>query len=304
MVGPPRRADSTDVLKQLYRQVFRQLPKALVGEEEPLHEMRVAARRLRVALPLVTRKPRAKKVKRVLSLLRGLLREAGASRDLDVCTSLLAERVKEQDPPSPTLKALLKRIRAARNRSRGRMAEGLLDLDLAGLRHGLRGCAAQGGEELFAVLQRLRGERTVRGEGLILALENLGERYDPEALHEIRISCRRLRYALELADTLKAVESGQPAVLKELQGQLGRIHDDHVVAEWLMNEGGRAGERGQVDLEIEAARQEAFFLERGRKRHREFLDSDPKARIRTALGLGTEGSPHSQPVLGSPRVDR
>jgi CHAD domain-containing protein len=303
MMAKDGSASSTGILKDLYRHVFRELPKALAGEEEPLHEMRVGARRLRVALPFLARRPRGRKVKRVLALLRELIREAGASRDLDVTTSLLEERAKALEPLTPPLRSLLKRLRAARNRSRGRMAEALLDLDLAGLRRRLRVCVARQGEGLFAVLQRFRQERSVRGQGLLQALEGLGDRYDPEALHDLRISCRRLRYTLEMADTLKGVDSGLPALLKELQGQLGRIHDDHVVAQWLMTLAGRVGERGEVELEIEAARQEAHFLESGRKKHREFLASDPGGRLRKALGVDRDASVRVS-LLGSPRADR
>src|SRR5271170_7689646 len=156
-----------ELLKGLCRGVFRELPKALAGAEEPLHQMRVAGRRLRTVLPFVARKPQGKRVKRALALLRELVREAGASRDLDVCASLLEAHLRSQEPLTPPLKALLKRVRSARNRSRARMTEVLLDLDIAGLRRRLRGCVERPGEGLFTILQRLRQEREVRGDALV-----------------------------------------------------------------------------------------------------------------------------------------
>ena len=49
----PHTADRvTPLLQQRIKALFRPLPKALAGGEEDLHQMRVAARRLRVAIPL------------------------------------------------------------------------------------------------------------------------------------------------------------------------------------------------------------------------------------------------------------
>ena len=58
------------------RGVFRHLPKGLAGDEEAIHQMRIAGRRLRVALPLVARKPDGRRVKRALGVLRELTRTA------------------------------------------------------------------------------------------------------------------------------------------------------------------------------------------------------------------------------------
>jgi CHAD domain-containing protein len=299
-----RQNGATPLLREYCQAVFRELPKALAGEEEPLHQMRVGARRLRVALPLVARKPGGNKVKRALRLLRDLIREAGASRDLDVSTTLLEEHLKAQSPLSAPFRTLLKRLRFARNRSRTRMAEALLDLDISGLRSRLRVVVARTGESPFTVLQRLRREREVRGEILLQGLEAPEDRYDADALHQLRIRARRLRYAMEVADTLKGIHSETPGLLKELQGQLGRIHDDHILAQWLAAQAAQAGERGDAELEMAASREEAFFLESCRKRHREFLASTPAGKIRAALGLRPSASPFLQPLIGAPWADR
>jgi CHAD domain-containing protein len=304
MSDPERRSDTITVaLRKQSRTLFHELPKALAGEEEPLHQMRVGARRLRAALPILARKPRGKKAKRAVRLLRELIQCAGASRDLDVCTGLFEEHLKGAPALTPPQRVLLKSLRLSRNRSRSRMVEALLDLDIADLRAQLRAIVFRGGEDLFTVLRRGKRERETRGQELVEAIESLGDRYDPEALHDVRIRCRRLRYVLDVTDDLKGVRSRAPELLKALQGQLGRIHDDHVLAQWFLVQGTRAADRGDRALEAEAARQEAVFLDRGRRLHREFVDGMPASRIREALGLAPR-TLMAQPFLGSPWGER
>ncbi|HEY7513832.1 MAG TPA: CHAD domain-containing protein, partial [Vicinamibacteria bacterium] len=75
MTSPKTDADKTSLLlKERIRSVFRHLPKGLAGEEEAVHQLRVSGRRLRVALPLLARKPRGRRVKRALAILRDLTR--------------------------------------------------------------------------------------------------------------------------------------------------------------------------------------------------------------------------------------
>ncbi|PYQ20034.1 MAG: hypothetical protein DMF81_19925, partial [Acidobacteria bacterium] len=89
------------MLKDRIRALFRQLPKALTGDEESIHQMRVAGRRLRVALPLLARKPHGRRVRRARRILRQLTRAGGTSRDMDVSLSLFEERVKKIGPLTP-----------------------------------------------------------------------------------------------------------------------------------------------------------------------------------------------------------
>ncbi|MFI5184206.1 MAG: CHAD domain-containing protein, partial [Vicinamibacteria bacterium] len=125
---------STPLLKERIRTLFRYFPKGLAGEEEPIHQMRVAARRLRVALPLLARKPRGRRVREALAILRDVTRAGGGSRDLDVGLALLETRLKASGIATPELANLRRRLRSARARSRGRMAEELLDLPISRLR--------------------------------------------------------------------------------------------------------------------------------------------------------------------------
>lgn len=278
---------TTPLLRQRIRGVFQQLPRALAGHEEAIHQMRVSGRRLRVALPLLARKPGGRRVRRALAILRQIRTAAGASRDLDVGVALFEERVRATDGPRPELKTLGKRLRAARARSRARMAETLMDLEIARLRRHLRRILSRRGEGLFPVLLRLGQERDARAAALLAALAWLGEDYDPDALHRLRIGTRRLRYVAELSEGLKGTPAEASDLFKNLQEQLGGIRDAYVLSAWLGRQAEAARARGQEALFAEAAAQQAFFLEKSRDHHRRFLDSDAVTTVtRGLLALG------------------
>src|SRR5688572_20793086 len=117
-VAAPGTDRTTPLLRARIRDVFRHLPKALAGEEEPIHQMRVAGRRLRVALPHLARRPRGRRVRRALLELQRLTRAAGASRDYDVMLTLFEERLQHVRTRTAEQTVLLRRLRSARVRSR------------------------------------------------------------------------------------------------------------------------------------------------------------------------------------------
>ncbi len=266
---------TSSLLKQRIRTVFRHLPKGLAGEEEAVHQLRVAGRRLRVALPVLARKPRGRRVKRALAILRDLTRAAGLGRDLDVILALYDRRLAELEAPNPGQLALRRRLRAARTRNRTRMAEALMDIEIAGVRRDLRRVVARGAEGVFTVMARLRDTRDAEGAALLAGFDEIGDRYDPIALHALRRATRRLRYAAEVSDALRGEESEAPALLKSLQDAIGTLHDNHVLVTWLERQA--ASTRGaQAAALAEAAREEqAFFEEEGRRLHAELLSRRP-----------------------------
>jgi CHAD domain-containing protein len=272
---------ATPLLRERIRAVFRRMPRALAGDEEALHEMRIAARRLRVALPLLARKPEGKRVRRSLKVLRQVTRSAGASRDLDVGVALLAER--RDVAATPEWALLRRRMRAARARSRTRTADALLDLEIAGLRRHLRAVLARRAEGVFVVLRRLREARAALGDEVLASIAALGERFDNAALHQLRIRVRRLRYLGELADAFRGQVSAAPVELKGLQDQLGLIQDAYVLAAWFGRQASAAQSQRQNELAREARAHKAFFLEASHAHHRAFLAQGPADTVRRAL---------------------
>jgi CHAD domain-containing protein len=69
-----------------------------------------------------------------------------------------------------------------------------------------------------------------RAKGLAIALEEAGPMYAPERLHDVRISTKKLRYALEIArDAGVTAATPLVRVLKRHQERLGRLHDLQVL---------------------------------------------------------------------------
>jgi CHAD domain-containing protein len=281
----PDAAETTLLLEQRIRGVFRHLPKALAGEAEEIHQMRVAGRRLRVMLPLLAPGPE-RRVRRATRLLRALTRAAGLSRDLDVILELLERRLGEL-PASAERRRLVARLRGARTRSRTRMADLLLDLEIARLRRDLRRVLGAGADTLFGVFRRIREARDARGGRLLSLLAGLGDGFDPEGLHHVRIRARKLRYMAELSEQLRGEPAEASTLLKALQDELGYIHDAHVLASWLERQRASALRRGQHELAEEAGRLAAWFDGASREAHRRYLEEAPVQRVERALaGMG------------------
>jgi CHAD domain-containing protein len=266
---------TSSLLKERIRTVFRHLPKGLAGQEEAVHQLRVAGRRLRVALPELARKPRGRRVRRALAILRDLTRAAGLGRDLDVILALYDRRLAELEAPTPEQRALRRRLRAARTRNRTRMAEALMDIEIAGVRRDLRRVVARGAEGVFTVMARLRDNRDAEGAALLAGFDEIGDRYDPIALHALRRATRRLRYAAEVSDALRGEESEAPALLKSLQDAIGTLHDNHVLVTWLERQAASTRGAHAAALADTAREEQAFFEDEGRRLHAEFLARPP-----------------------------
>jgi len=263
------------LLEDRVKRVFRELPGALAGHEEPVHQVRVAGRRLRVALPLLARKGGRRPMSRALRVLRKLTRTVGEGRDMDVVLGLLEDRLATFKSPSAEQRALLSRLRAARARSRAQVAEDVLDLDIDGLRRNLRRLLRRGAADSATVLARLRALREAEGAELLRGFSHVGERYLPVALHALRRRVRRLRYAAEVEDVVRGEESRAPVLWKRLQDGIGVIHDHHVLAGWFEEQARLAEARNNTLLARAARRERRALIGLGRLLHRALLEVKP-----------------------------
>jgi CHAD domain-containing protein len=277
------------LLESRVKRVFRELPGALGGEEEPVHQVRVAGRRLRVALPLLARKGKGRHVRRALKVLRQLTREVGSGRDLDVFRGLLEDRLATEASRTPEQRALLSRLRTARATVRAQAAEAILDLDIDGLRRNLRQVLQQGAADPTTVLARIVVLREDEAAALLRGFSQIGERYLPQALHALRRRARRLRYAAEVEDALRGEVSRAPVLWKRLQDGIGLLHDHHQLAAWLGEQSRLAAERGNAPVARAARRERRLFLSDCRRLHSGFLATRPAdlaLRALEAMGRG------------------
>jgi CHAD domain-containing protein len=266
----------------------------MMGREEPIHQIRVAGRRLRVILPLAAVKPKGRKVRRAVRSLRALTRTAGSSRDLDVALNLLPKAILLHtggrapagvEAASPARSVLSRRLRDARRRAHKRLTEGLLDFPIAGLREDLRRIIALGGDDRFSTLMRVRLMREVEGAELIAQMTQVGEGFDPEALHEVRSRIRRLRYGAEFGAALAGAPPEAAKRFRELQELLGELHDAWVLARWLERQNQLAAKAGRDEEAAGAERLESASDDLCRALHAKYLESSPIETVRRALAL-------------------
>ena len=257
------------------KRVFRELPGAVAGQEEPVHQVRVAGRRLRVALPLLARRGEGRAVRRALRVLRKLTRTVGEGRDLDVILGLFEDRLAALKSASAEQRALLSRLRAARARGRGQVADRVFDLDIDGLRRNLRRILQGGAADSAAVLTRVRALREEEGAAILRGFSQVGDRYRPAPLHALRRRARRLRYAAEVEDAVRGEESRAPALWKRLQDGIGVIHDHDVLAVWLEEQARLAEARDNALLGRAARRERGALVSLGRLLHRALLETKP-----------------------------
>jgi CHAD domain-containing protein len=263
------------LLQDRVKRVFRELPGAVAGQEEPVHQVRVAGRRLRVALPLLARKGGGRPVGQALGVLRKLTRAVGKGRDMDVILGLFEDRLATFKAASAEQRALLSRLRAARARSRAQVGEDVLDLDIDGLRRNLRRLLRRGAADSATLLARVRALREEEGAELLRGFSQVGDRYRPEALHALRRRVRRLRYAAEVEDVVRGEESRAPVLWKRLQDGIGVIHDHHVLAGWFEEQARLAEARDNALLARAARRERRALLGLGRLLHRALLEVKP-----------------------------
>jgi CHAD domain-containing protein len=271
------------LLEDRVKRVFRELPGAVAGHEEPVHQVRVAGRRLRVALPLLARKGGRRPVDRALGVLRKLTRAVGKGRDMDVILGLYEDRLATFKSASAEQRALLSRLRAARARARAQVAEDVLDLDIDGLRRNLRRLLRAGAAEAPMALARSRALREGQGKALLRGFSQVGERYRPEALHALRRRVRRLRYAAEIEDAVRGEDTRAPALWKRLQDSIGVLHDHHILATWLEEQAHTARARNNALLARAALRERSAFVSVARLLHRALLETKPADRALRAL---------------------
>lgn len=229
----------TDPLERAARTLQRAWPGVVAGDAEAVHRARVATRRLREALPLAGGGERpARQLRRDL---RALTCTLGPLRELDVSLGLVVELMREEPGFEPALELVREALMERRVRRRARALPAIEALDVSALAgavvdtvepppsHAGEGTGHSAGP-VSAQAARRRMER--RAAQLRAALDQAGPLYAPEPLHAVRIAVKKLRYAVELAQS-----AGVPGVardarrLKRVQDLLGGLHDWQVLAD-------------------------------------------------------------------------
>jgi CHAD domain-containing protein len=210
---------------------------------------------------------------------------------LDVLLESYDERLKPLPSRSEAQQLLRHRLASARRRSRARMVDNLLDLEISRLRGDLAGLIARGGPPPSSVCERFAAMSAREFQCLHEGFARLGAQLDAEKLHTLRRRARRLRYAVEVFDQIRNFESTATKPWKILQDLIGVIHDHHVLAEWFDVQAKNDRARGKEAL-AETAHDEAAWARATMHRlHAEFLAATPIAIVArgiSALGQQSE----------------
>jgi CHAD domain-containing protein len=210
-------------------------PPQSVPTPEQIHQLRVAARRLRVALKSFRRMLPSRDVARFRADLRWFAKSLGDARDLDVYAdnfkAYSAALPPEQRNDLSGYELYLRRERAdARNRASACFAEprtAALFLDLA--RFVERGPSAGALRRWRPLSIRDAVRRSIRQN--VGRVRRHGNRLDarsrPSEFHELRIKIKRLRYELEFFAPVYPELNGAARACKALQELLGTHQDAH-----------------------------------------------------------------------------
>ncbi len=206
-------------------------------EAEPMHQLRVATRRLRASIELFSSVIYAAQLKIFRRDLPWLGRQAGAVRECDVSSALIAVRAERIDPD---LKAAILPIMAALDQRRKSESARLCEL-LESKRY----------RSLLAKLSRpaIKKVGADRRLGVVAAqlirpaargASRFGEKIADDApalvFHKLRVRIKRLRYELEMVSQLGARRHRKTLRrLEALQELLGVYHDVTVASAWLLS---------------------------------------------------------------------
>ena len=210
---------------------------AEAGDAEPLHQLRVAARRLRATIELFSNIIYAAQLKIYRRDIPWIGGQAGAVRECDVTAALIGARAAKIDPD---LKAAIAPMIAALDERRKSEHAKLYHL-LASKRY----------RNLIAKLSRpaikkIGGDRMLGPVAAQLirpathSAARLGRKLAGDAptlvFHKLRVRVKRLRYELEMIAPLGAKRHKKTlARLEALQELLGLYHDVTVASAWLLS---------------------------------------------------------------------
>ena len=222
---------TTLLLERRTKALRRHLPSAIAGDDNGVHQARVATRRLREAVPVLANDLKDSKAGKARRKIRRLTRALGTVREMDVTLQLLDAMASAERLPRAAIEDVRARVLAERERRREVMLRRLdrvdvekLERRLASVGEALERCEHEAWRESLATRVMKRARR------LEAAVEAAGQLYAPDRLHRVRIAAKKLRYGLELA-----AESGQAAavpqvrLIKRVQEMLGKLNDLQVL---------------------------------------------------------------------------
>jgi len=256
------------------KELFSQWKKvAQTFQEDDVHDLRVASRRMREALALFSPYLPANKSARIEKQVKKVTKMLGDLRNTDEACHFFSELTPEEIAQSHhEIEELLSGLRGEREQAHKKLKKELSSLNPKPLRGEFRGVRnrpnifrSSSVDPFMSISVYAGGAIMQRAETLNELLPQAVHEADSEAQHELRIAFKRMRYRLEIiAPLLRTGYHELHSELKGYQDVLGKLHDIDVFAEMVqdqLSDGAGKQELLQV-IADRRSRLHSSFLER------------------------------------------
>lgn len=214
----------------------RECAAAVAGEIEPIHQLRVASRRLRAAIEMFSGVLHAGQVALLRRDLPWLAQTGGKVRECDVIGDTIRARAPKLEPKlAAMLPPLYSELDVSRRLALAELGDVLVSpryaATIARLRKPRVKVAATAtllGPASAAILARMTSAMSRAGAPLSVTSM-------PDAVHRLRVRVKRTRYTLEMLSALGGKRHRKALTpLEELQDLLGSFNDTIVAIAWLI----------------------------------------------------------------------
>jgi CHAD domain-containing protein len=208
------------------------------GDPEGVHQLRVASRRIREALPILSDGSHPHRVRRMQRVVRTLTRKLGPVRECDVSLLLLTAFERAHPENRSAIQLVGQAIVAKRKELQALLQEHLDTVTPDELSRKLTKATKRKKKALDHNRETPKPEpdehwrlalaaRIVRrSKQLEQFVEYAGALYAPDRLHGVRVSVKKLRYALELGQEARLGRlTSAVRFLKKMQDNLGELQD-------------------------------------------------------------------------------
>ncbi len=213
----------------------RERAAAAAGEIEPIHQLRVASRRLRAAIEMFSGVIHAGQAALLRRDLPWLAQSAGKVRECDVIGDTIRARAPKLEPKlAAMLPPLYSELEVSRTLALAALGEVLESARYTTTMARLQkpririSASAALGTAAAGILARMA--RAMSRAGALLTESSM-----PEVVHRLRVRVKRTRYTLEMLGALSGKRHRKAlARLEELQDLLGSFNDTIIAIAWLI----------------------------------------------------------------------
>ena len=303
---PVARERAVHLLRRRIRVLRRHVVRARAEDPDGIHDLRVASRRLRVALKETSQVFPKRQTAQCAARIRDITRLLGVARELDVCIALLEkEREALQGAPRQAATHAVRYMRRLRKKTSPQVAEAVALIESSALKESFKQVFENASSPKTCLLDRAVKSITRQRDRLRAAYRDWRRGHTEAELHNIRIGLKKLRYACEVYDEVYGKPlSAYLKRLKEMQEALGAWNDYRVLRDRIAESAANSPPRGDAANGVsELLSRIARLLEDSRERidemAREFFHpgkDDALLQVFAAPRIRCENCTHKPPV--------